>query len=297
MQDPDDNTRQALAMFVLFATVKVRSFDVTFTDIEGEKIRYQVNRSVDELWHTIDKALHAAIEAKENYIIRPRFKEPQIIQLDDLDAEKAERIAPHAFMVLHTSPGNFQAWLAVSDGPQERDAAKELARRLRKGAGADLTASGATRISGSVNFKSKYAPEFPLVTLGQVNPGHVATVAELDAAGVVAPKEEPRQPRLAAHRVSSGRLTRKKWPSYKFCLDNAPLAHGENKPDTSRADFTWCRTAIEWGWSVEATASRLLELSTKAKENGERYATLTATRAAESVERQPYRSKPTPRPS
>jgi hypothetical protein len=284
-------------MFVLFASVKVRSFDVTFTDIEGEKIRYQVNRSVDELWHTIDKALHAAIEAKENYIIRPRFKEPQIIQLDDLDAAKAERIAPHAFMVLHTSPGNFQAWLAVSDGPQESDAAKELARRLRKGAGADLTASGATRISGSVNFKSKYAPEFPLVTLGQVNAGHVTTVAELDAAGIVAPKDEPRQPGPAAHRVSSGRPTRKKWPSYKFCLENAPLAHGENKPDTSRADFTWCRTAIEWGWSVEATASRLLELSAKAKENGERYAILTATRAAESVERQPYRSKPTPRPS
>jgi hypothetical protein len=297
MHEPDDSTRQALAMFALFASVGVRSFDVTFTDIEGEKTRYQVNRSVDELWHTIDKALHSAIEARENYIIRPRFREPQIIQLDDLDAAKAESIAPHAFMVLHTSPGNFQAWLAVSDGPQERDAAKELARRLRKGAGADLTASGATRISGSVNFKSKYAPEFPLVTLSQVNAGHVATVAELDAAGVVAPKEEPRQPRPAANRVSAGRPTRKKWPSYKFCLDNAPIAHGENKPDTSRADFTWCRTAIEWGWSVEATAGRLLELSAKAKENGERYASLTATRAAESVDRQPYRSKPTPRPS
>lgn len=50
-------------------------------------------------------------------------------------------------------------------------------------------------------------------------------------------------------------------------------------------------------WSVEATAIRLLELSAKAKENGERYAILTATRAAESVERQPYRSKPAPRPS
>jgi len=199
---------------------------------------------------------------------------------------------------LHTTrklmPKKFQAWIAVSDGPQRSDAAKDLARRLRKGAGADLTASGATRISGSVNFKSKYAPEFPVVTLSQVNAGHVTTVAELDAAGIIAPKEEPRQPQPAAHRVSSGRPTRKTWPSYKFCLDNAPLAHGENKPDTSRADFTWCRTAIEWGWSIEATASRLLDLSAKAKENGERYATLTATRAAESVERQPYRLKPTP---
>jgi hypothetical protein len=57
------------------------------------------------------------------------------------------------------------------------------------------------------------------------------------------------------------------------------------------------QAAIEWGWSVEATVSHLLELSAKAKENGERYAMLTATRAAESVERQPYRSKTIPSPS
>ena len=74
------------------------------------------------------------------------------------------------------------------------------------------------------------------------------------------------------------------------------MTHGEDRPDISRADFTWCRTAIEWGWSTQATASRLLELSTKAKENGERYAVETATRAAESVERQPYRLKAAPNP-
>ena len=49
-----------------------------------------------------------------------------------------------------------------------KKAARDLARRLRKGAGADPTASGATRISGSLNFKTKYAPEFPLV---DVEPG------------------------------------------------------------------------------------------------------------------------------
>lgn len=57
---------------------------------------------------------------------------------------------------------------------------------------------------------------------------------------------------------SDERRARKKWPSYNFCLDNAPLAHGENEPDISRSDFTWCRTAIEWGWSTPATARRLL---------------------------------------
>jgi hypothetical protein len=215
-----------------------------------------------------------------------------LIQLDDLDSAKADRVAAHAFMVLETSPGNFQAWVAVKDAPED------LARRLRKGAGADPTASGATRVSGSVNFKTKYAPEFPLVELSQVNAGNVTTPAALEAAGIVAGQEQPRPPRAVANRVSrAGRPTRKKWPSYKFCVDNAPPAHGDDRPDISRADFTWCRTAIEWGWSREATASRLMELSTKAKENGEAYAIQTATRAAESVERQPYRSKPSPRPA
>ena len=74
------------------------------------------------------------------------------------------------------------------------------------------------------------------------------------------------------------------------------MTHGEDRPDISRADFTWCRTAIEWGWSREATASRLMELSSKAKENGESYAILTATNAAASVDRQPYRLKE-PRPA
>jgi hypothetical protein len=44
-------------------------------------------------------------------------------------------------------------------------------------------------------------------------------------------------------------------------------------------------TAITWGWSVDETAARLMEESTKAHENGERYASLTARNAAAAVER------------
>ena len=177
-------------MFSAFESVRVRSFEVTLTDLDGNKTGYQPRRPVEELRRTITKALQAATETKTNYIIRPIFTTPQLIQLDDLDATKAAGVTPHAFMVLQTSPGNFQAWLAVSDGPKDKAAAKDFARRLRKGTGADPTASGATRISGSVNFKRKYEPGFPLVELRQVNAGHAVTTAELDAAGVVAPKED-----------------------------------------------------------------------------------------------------------
>jgi hypothetical protein len=83
---------------------------------------------------------------RHNVIIRPRATTATLIQLDDLDTEKAERITPHAFMVIRTSggqgtPGNHQAWVAM------KDATPDFARRLRKGAGekpfADPTASGA----------------------------------------------------------------------------------------------------------------------------------------------------------
>jgi len=291
------DTSKAQAMLAAFASVGVRSFDVTMTDIEGEKTGFQPNRPIDELSRAIGKTLAAAIDDRQNYIIRPRSLSPLLVQLDDLDSTKAARVASHAFMVIETSPGNFQAWVAVKDAPQGGDAARDLARRLRKGAEADLTASGATRISGSLNFKTKYAPNFPCVELRQVNAGRVTTPAALELAGIVAAQEQPLQPRPAINRVSPiGRPSRKKWPSYKFCVDHAPMTHGEDRPDISRADFTWCRTAIEWGWSTQATAGRLMELSTKAKENGERYAVETAARAAQSVERQPYRLKATPNP-
>ena len=80
------------------------------------------------------------------------------IQLDDLKADQLPRVAPAVFLTLETSPGNFQAWLAL---PGSED--KDFARRLRKGTGADATASGATRVAGSLNFKDKYAPDFPRV--------------------------------------------------------------------------------------------------------------------------------------
>jgi hypothetical protein len=155
---------------------------------------------------------------------------------------------------------------------------------LRKGTGADPTASGATRVAGSFNFKDKYAPVFPRVAIYQANPGRLADAAELERLGLVA-KPEAAQPL----RISPARLrpagSNRKWPSYARCVDGAPLNHDETGPDISRADFVWCMTAITWGWTIDETAARLMEESTKAQENGERYADLTARNAALAVER------------
>jgi hypothetical protein len=44
-------------------------------------------------------------------------------------------------------------------------------------------------------------------------------------------------------------------------------------------------TAISWGHGIEAPAERLIEESAKARENGERYAQMTADNAAAVVTR------------
>jgi hypothetical protein len=68
-------------------------------------------------------------------------------------------------------------------------------------------------------------------------------------------------------------------------VEGAPEARGGGRPDISRADFTFCLIAIKWGWSVEETAERLMQESSKAQENGEAYAMRTARNAAAAVGR------------
>ena len=125
---------------------------------------------------------------------------------------------------------------------------KDFARRLRKGAGADPTASGATRVAGSLNFKDKYAPAFPRVTIHAAQPGRITTRSRARSA-----RSGRAAGNCASHTPSPARATRpgrsRKWPSYERCLDGAPLNSEETGPDTSRADFVWCMTAITWGWA------------------------------------------------
>jgi hypothetical protein len=236
--------------------------------------------SLADLRHSLPAMLNTAPAQQRNIIVRPHGPGMTFIQLDDLSADKLAPLAPAVFLALETSPGNFQAWtaLAVSED-------KDFARRLRKGVGADPTASGATRVAGSRNFKDKYAPEFPRVTIRAAHAGRRTSAAQLEELGLVAaPEVATRSLRIAPARLRAGAANRK-WPSYARCVDGAPLNSEETGPDISRADFVFCMTAITWGWSVDDTAQRLTEESAKAQANGKAYAELTARNAALAVER------------
>jgi hypothetical protein len=73
-----------------------------------------------------------------------------------------------------------------------------------------------------------------------------------------------RVPPARVSQRSEAAIRARKWPDYDRCLQSAPPNHGNTGPDTSRADFTWCMTALDWGFEIPETAARLMEVSAKA---------------------------------
>lgn len=126
----------------------------------------------DDLRRTIPALLETSAAEQLSLIIRPHGPDVMFIQLDDLTADRLPHLAPAMFLLFETSPGNFQAWLAL---PGKHD--KELARRGKLAAHSDKSASGATRIAGSLNFKEEYAPNLPRVTITEAQPGRTTTMA------------------------------------------------------------------------------------------------------------------------
>jgi DNA primase RepB-like protein len=273
----DNGQKEAQAMLDAFASVGATQFELTLTTRNETKESYRRRVKLAELSRAAHAMLDRATSQQHNVIVRPHGAAVTFIQLDDLKTEMLARLAPAVFLILRTSPGNFQAWLAI---PGAED--KEFARRLRKGTGADAFASGATRVAGSLNFKDKYAPNFPRVAIEHAQPGRRTTPAELERRGLVAAPDAPALPRFTPSRPRASTDNRK-WPSYARCLDGAPLNHDKTGPKRSSADWTWSIIAIDWGWSEAETAARLMEESEKARENGERYAARTVAKAAAAV--------------
>jgi hypothetical protein len=86
--------------------------------------------------------------------------------------------------------------------------------------------------------------------------------------------------------VRSYRRCPRGWPSYQRCVEGAPGSREGGRPDISRADFTFCLLAIDWGWGVEETAERLMmQESGKAHAEGMNYAMRTARAAGMTVEK------------
>jgi RepB DNA-primase from phage plasmid len=223
------DTAAALRMLDTFTSVGARSFVVTKTDVNQQLLwgkTYQAGdfeRLMPAMVRTaaIRKPCQTpegeTIMAGENLIIRPTGTGVAFVQLDDLNSEQLDRVRPAVFIIHATSPGNHQAWIAVSGVPEGKEHFKEFMRRVRKAVGGnDKSASHATRVAGTENFKTKYAPEFPTVTIVETHPGRVMTPEQLEALGLLAPPEPVTSPPLKFTRQERDRSGREKqWPSYE----------------------------------------------------------------------------------
>ncbi|HEX3747658.1 MAG TPA: recombinase family protein [Bryobacteraceae bacterium] len=304
------NIKEAERMLDLFTSVGARSFVVTKLDVE-QKLIWGKTYSAVELRDKLPAMVRTAaarnphklasgetVMAGENLIVRPTGPDVVFVQLDDLSAEQLDRVRPAAFLMVATSPGNHQAWLAVSG--VEKAESKGFIRRVRKAVGdVDKSASGAVRLAGTANFKVKYAPEYPTVGIVYGVPGRAMTAERLAELGLLAEAERPLATdinigRKAPRRVSVNLGEIHPWPSYDICLLRSRKKK-DGSPDRSHADLSYCMISITGGHSIEDTAAKLEEVSEKARKNVERgdigYPLVTARNAAEFVDRNRGRSR------
>jgi hypothetical protein len=92
------------------------------------------------------------------------------------------------------------------------------------------------------------------------------TQAELEDRRILAPPEPPAVISLKIPRRHFTSENERTWPDYQRCVTGAPPNKEGDGPDRSMADFFGCMMAAQRGWSIEETASKLLEISARAQE-------------------------------
>ncbi len=289
------NSDEPQRMLNIFTSVGARSFFLTKLDLLQQKIWAKSYTALELQQKLPDIVRIAAVKkpfkvsdtesilAGENVIIRPSGS-VTFVQLDDLKAEQLERVRPVSFITIATSPGNYQAWIAVSGVSDDKEIQKDVIRRVRKAVGdADKSASGATRLAGTFNYKAKYAPNYPVVSIQDAAPGRVTTEDQLSKMGLLAAAEPIKAQSTFEPRKHADRA----WPDYEICLRRAPKKK-DGTPDRSKADFSWALIACTGGHGIEETISRLREISKRAEERKRSdpgYVRVTVENAAAAVAR------------
>jgi hypothetical protein len=304
------NFGEPFRMLDIFASCGANSFFVTKTELEWKghkKVKWGKPYSLEGLREKLPQILRTSdikrpvtlpegqrVMAGENVIIRPTGPGVVFVQLDDLKTqEQLDRVRNAACIIHETSPGNHQAWIAVSGVPAGKEEFKEFTRRVRKAVGGnDKSASHATRLAGTENWKVKYLPNPPVVRILEAYPGRIKTPIQLESMGLLAalePQQSSSVVELHPHRARTLQDRERQWPDYQRALAGAPPASDGDGPSRSHADFFWCKMSVQRGWSIEEAAQRLLEVSEKARDrvrDGDRgYPLITAQNAAAAAAR------------
>lgn len=267
-------------MLELFQSVGAARFLLTWRGMGEQIARVRKHCSLFLIHRLLPELLAEAERDRLNLFVRPYSTRASLIQLDDLSETRARELTPIAFLTLTTSPRKAQAWIAVpAAGDPDDD--RDFRRRVKKAAQSDPMASSSVRIAGSLNFKPKYTPDFPRVTITHATPG-LLTSREARKRKVSSPPPLNHPP-LCFSPLRGCFRGRKAWPDYQQTLAGAPPNQDKTGPDRSVADFTWRLTALSWGWEPADVVIQLRQVSAKAATQRECYAVSTAQQAARAL--------------
>lgn len=286
---PSDMPEEFKALAVFSSVGLEPSKGLWIKDRLGKKALHR--RDIDLCLEDFEANLPAFLEEAKAKTLSfcVRWQGP-FIQVDDCDALTVFKLRPFAFAVIQTSPGNYQAWLALAGSPSKPEV-EAIRNRLLKAlekTGANGGAYGSVRWPGSFNFKPGRKTElggFPLVQLSFSKPGRKTTAEELEGAGLLAEAETPAPlPPSVTHSSFNMPSDNTWWPDYEQCLREAPLVtSGARKglPDRSRADAKFVSKSLKAGHSESEVEAMLRIVSERAKEEAtSNYVPRTVTRAA-----------------
>ncbi len=202
-----------------------------------------------------------------------------LIQVDDCSPDVLARLAPYSFLTVETSPGNFQAWLALPKGVTEgeRISVRERLLRQLKDTSANGGAFNSVRLPGCLNAKEKYRDSqghLPRVKVVDVVPSLVAAPALLETAGLLATPLPPKVTRIETY--SNPRIPTSE-ADYNYYLSRS--ASSGKAFDRSNADICYAMAMLRLGHLDHTIESRINDLSDKAKGRNDNYAEKTVSRA------------------
>ncbi len=269
----------ALLGLKAFESVGVESFFSVYKCEISKRSLGELNDTSVSFRQSLKSYLLRADTDQISFCVRPIGD--YLIQIDDCNAEVVKQLEPFSFLIIETSPDNFQCWLALSESEAEdRSAIRERLLRYLNDTGANGGAYNSLRFPGSRNFKKKHAVcDFPRVKVVSSVLSNFVTETDLDNAELLAPPVFHSEKVYASDNKNRSYDSPKCFPSWNRELSSAPLkVNGE--ADRSVADFRWCLLALRWGWDVSEVSNELRRVSPKAEVSPNQYIERTVRRAA-----------------
>ncbi len=290
-QKTDTAADQAAATVEAFQSVGATRFKVVFLNakpVSGQSACVGSEEvSAANLLAKVESYIKRSEQQSESVCLRPQ--DGALIQIDDSDASTLALLQPFSFLTIETSPGNFQAWIALHPDTNEdkrREIRDRLLRRLKE-TGANGGAFNSVRLPGALNAKEKYRAsmgEYPRVKLVRVMRGRFVTQIELEHAGLLAAVEV--KPIVKTpQRYTSANLP-DRFPDFNEYLGKKWL-ESESRPDRSSAEIAWSCAALRKGFPEYAVADELRRVSLKAQGRRDNYVEKTVAAAASWLATQP----------